>query len=134
MTSAACGLRTPVRPPDETAPIIPGVVEAVRDGTVVVVRWNRAEHSADGHKLDDLAAFVVERKRGDQEQGEDLWERIARVDVADQEKYRRRHDFSWRDTTAGDGPVSYRVLAVDDDGQEGPATAAASATETAPTP
>lgn len=120
---AACGLRTPVRPPEDTAPVIPGTAEAVRDGEVVVVRWKRAERSADGLRLDDLAAFVVERQR----EGEVAWERLARVDVADQEKIRRRRHFSWRDTRAGSGAVSYRVFAVTADGQEGPPTPAATA-------
>lgn len=124
---AACGLRTPVRPPEATAPVIPGKVEAVREGSLVVVRWKRAEHSADGEKLDDLAAFVVERRRGEA----DLWQRIATVDVVDQEKIRRRRDFTYRDSEAGDGPVSYRVTAVCEDGQEGPPTAAVEATEPA---
>ena len=96
--------------------MIPGIVRVERDADVAVIRWKRAEHSADGTKLYDLAAFVVERRR----EGEDAWERIATVDVADQDKIRRRHDFSWRDTTAGGGPVAYRVIAVDEDGEEGP--------------
>ena len=116
--SSACGYRTAVRPPEDTAPVIPGEATAERDGTVVVVRWKRAEHSADGRKLDDLAAFIVERRRD----GEENWERIASVDVADQDKIRRRRDFSWRDTMAGPGPVRYRVMAVGDDGEEGPPT------------
>ena len=118
---AGCGLRTPVRPPEDTAPVIPGVVTAARDGAVTVVRWKRAERSADGECLDDLTAFVVERKRV----GEDVWQRVGTIDVVDQEKIRRRNNFSWRDAEAvGDG-TSYRVLAVCADGQEGPPTEAA---------
>jgi hypothetical protein len=124
VSAAACGLRTPVRPPEATAPVIPGTVEASREGGLVVVRWKRADHSADGRKLEDLAAFVVERRRGDN----DLWQRIATVDVVDQEKIRRRRDFSYRDAEAGDGAASYRVIAVCADGQEGPPTTAVQAT------
>lgn len=116
---SGCGLRTPVRPVEDTAPVIPGVVKVTREDGVVAVRWNRADRSADGERLDDLAAFVVERKR----EGSDAWERVGNVDVIDQEKIRRRRDFTWRDTEAGAGPVSYRVRAVCADGQEGPATA-----------
>ena len=123
-TFAACGLRTPVRPPEATAPIVPGAVTATHDGDVIVVRWKRADRSADGQHLDDLAAFVVERKRGN----EDVWQRVATIDVVDQEKIRRRHDFSWRDTDVTAAQTSYRVLAVCADGQEGPPTEAALAT------
>ena len=121
---SSCGLRTPVRPPEDTAPIVPGVPTATREDGIVVVRWKRADHSADGGRLDDLAAFVVERQRG----SEDIWERVATVDVLDQEKIRRRHEFSFRDAEAGEGAVSYRVHAVCADGQEGPPTPAATAT------
>jgi hypothetical protein len=121
--AASCGLRTPVRPVEDTAPVIPGVVQATREDGVVAVHWNRAERSADGQRLDDLAAFVVERKR----EGSDTWERVAAIDVVDQEKIRRRREFTWRDAEAGDAPVSYRVRAVCADGQEGPATSPATA-------
>jgi len=73
----------------------------------------------DGKRLDDLAAFVVERRR----EGSDTWESVATIDVIDQEKVRRRRDFTWRDAEAGAAPVSYRVRAVCADGQQGPATA-----------
>jgi hypothetical protein len=129
MSGSACGYRTAVRPPEDTAPVIPGTAEAVRDNGAVVVRWHRAERSADGLRVDDLAAFVVERQRA----GEESWERIAMVDVADQDRIRKRRNFSFRDTVAGPQPVSYRVLAVTAEGQEGPPTPAALATEPAAT-
>jgi len=126
-TLAACGLRTPVRPPEETAPIVPGVVTATRGKDVIVVRWKRADRSADGMRLDDLVAFVVERKRP----GEEAWQRVATIDVIDQEKIRRRRDFSWRDAeTTGD--AAYRVMAVNADGQEGPSNEAGSVTQKQP--
>lgn len=131
-TIAACGLRTPVRPPERTAPIIPGEVTAIRDADATVVRWKRAEKSADGQDLHDLTAFVVERKRD----GEETWERVATIDVVDQEKIRRRREFSWRDADATDATdatdASYRVLAVCSDGQEGPPNEAVASTDTPP--
>ncbi|HEY2772509.1 MAG TPA: hypothetical protein VGK20_00525 [Candidatus Binatia bacterium] len=125
-----CGLRTPPRPPEDTAPVIPGKVEATRQDGAVVVRWQRAEHSADGQKLDDLAAFVVERKRD----SESEWTRIGTVSVIDQEKIRRRKQFEYRDESARDAPVSYRVIAVDADKQEGAPTAPAAAVVPPPKP
>jgi hypothetical protein len=124
-TVVACGLRTPVRPPERTAPIIPGNVSATRDGSVTVVHWKRAEHSADGQDLHDLTAFVVERTRD----GGQTWERVATIDVVDQERIRRRRDFSWRDADAGTAGASYRVFAVCADGQEGPPTEPAVVTD-----
>ncbi len=122
---AGCGLRTRVRPPEDTAPVIPGAVTAVRDGDAVVVRWKRAEKSADGMTVNDLAAFVVERRR----EGEQPWQAVTTVDVVDQEKIRHRSDFSWRDADAGSGAVSYRVIAVCADGQHGPPTEGVAATD-----
>lgn len=116
----ACGLRTPVRPPEDTVPVIPGEVTVERSGTTAVVRWPRAERSADGERLDDLSAFAVERLRA----GETAWQRVAKVDVVDQEKVRRRKDFSWRDEQAGEPLPQYRVIAICADGEEGPAAVA----------
>lgn len=112
----ACGLRTPVRPPEDSAPVIPGEVTATRRDAAVVVRWKRAEKSVDGMRLDDLTAFAVERRPA----GEESWQRVAKVDVVDQEKFRRRKDFSWRDEGAGNANATYRVIAICADGQEGP--------------
>jgi len=114
---SGCGVRSAPRPPEDTAPIITGELEVRRDDGAVVLRWNRAERSADGRRLDDLAAFVVERRRD----GEDAWEKLGAVDVLDQEKIRRRRNFSWRDDTPGSSAAFYRVRAVCTDGQEGPA-------------
>ena len=123
--SAACGMRTAPRPPEDTAPVIPGAASASRDQGEVVLRWPRAERSADGKRLDDLSAFVVERRRD----GEAEWQRVGRVDVLDQEKFRRRHDFSWREPQPA--AASYRVIAVCADGQEGLPTMAAHVTAAA---
>jgi hypothetical protein len=114
--SAACGLRTPVRPPEDTAPIVPGTPTATREADVTVVRWKRAVRSADGARLEDLVAFAVERKKA----GEETWERVATIDVVDQEKIRRRGSFNWRDADASAAAASYRVIAVTAEGQEGP--------------
>ncbi len=121
---AACGLRTPVRPPEDTAPVIPGEVTAQQEGSETVVRWRRAERSADGLPLDDLVAFVVERRRA----GEQAWQRAATIDVVDQEKIRRRKRYSWSDPEASAG-AEYRVFAVNADGQEGPPAGPATTTE-----
>jgi hypothetical protein len=128
IAAVACGLRTPVRPPEDTAPVIPGTPTVTREADVTIVRWKRAVRSADDMRLDDLTAFVVERKKS----GSDAWEPVATIDVVDQEKIRRRNSFSWRDTDASAGDASYRVIAVTADGQQGPANEATLAPTEAP--
>ena len=122
---AACGLRTPVRPPEDTAPVIPGTPTVTREANATVVRWRRAVRSADDMRLDDLASFVVERKKA----GSDAWEPATTIDVIDQEKIRRRNSFAWRDTDASAADASYRVIAVAADGQQGPPNEAVAAAE-----
>lgn len=112
-TTAGCGLRGNPRPPEFTMPVIPGTVQVARDARGVVLRWQRPERSADGERLEDLSAFVVEKKG----EGDAEWLEVATIDVVDQEKIRRRRDFSWRDPDAG--PAAYRVTAVCADGQRG---------------
>ncbi|MBI5505809.1 MAG: hypothetical protein HY899_13505 [Deltaproteobacteria bacterium] len=121
LAAVACGLRTAPRPAEDTAPVIDGSVETTIKGPAVIVRWARAERSADGRKLYDLAAFVVERSRDD-----GAFEPVATIDVVDQEKIRRRRKFEYRDENPGAGAFAYRVRAVCADGQEGPPTPAAS--------
>lgn len=123
--TAACGLRTPVRPPEDTAPVIPGEVTMQQKDGETLVRWKRADHSVDGLPLYDLGTFLIERKLA----GEDLWQQAAIIDVIDQEKIRRRRDFSWRDSAAGHATASYRVSAVCADGEQGPANQAVLRTE-----
>lgn len=115
--AAACGLRTPPHPIEDTAPIVGGNVEATLEDGAVVLRWPRAERSANGERLYDLTAFIVERSRAGAP-----FERIATIDVVDQEKIRRRSRFEYRDGNPGRGPLAYRVLAVTAEGQEGPPT------------
>lgn len=120
LVAVACGLRTAPRPAEDTAPVIDGAVQATVKGPAVIVRWARAEHSADGRKLYDLSAFVVERSRDG-----GSFEPVATIDVVDQEKIRRRSKFEYRDDSPGTGALAYRVRAVCADGQEGPPTPAA---------
>lgn len=127
---AACGLRTPVRPPEDTAPVIPGTPTVAREADSTVVRWKRAIRSADDMRLDDLASFVVERRSSES----DAWTPVGTIDVVDQEKIRRRNSFAWRDTDASAAGASYRVIAVTADGQQGPPNEAVAVDLSNPTP
>jgi len=120
----ACGLRTDPRPPEETAPVVEGEVTlAAKDGGIEVT-WRRAERSVDGRRLYDLAAFVVERAEQPGEFAE-----IARIDVIDQEKLRRKSRFRHVDRPAvSTGTVWYRVRAVTEDGETGPPSQVAAVT------
>jgi predicted small lipoprotein YifL len=126
----ACGLRTPVRPPEETAPVIPGTPTVTREAEATVVRWKRAIRSADDMRLDDLASFVIERRSS----LSDAWTPVGTIDVVDQEKIRRRGSFAWRDTDASAANASYRVIAVTADGQQGPPNEAVAGDPPAPLP
>ncbi|HYB98889.1 MAG TPA: hypothetical protein VEC57_07095 [Candidatus Limnocylindrales bacterium] len=121
MLVCACGLRTAPRPPEDTAPVMEGQVTAQASDGKVELTWKRADRSADGRRLEDLAAFVVERA---EQPGE--FAPVARVDVVDQERFRRRTRFRHvDDPPAGAATVWYRVRAVTADGQEGPPSAPA---------
>ncbi len=113
--AAACGFKTDPRPPEYTAPVINNAPEAEVDGTTVELVWKRAETSADGRELYDLAGFIVERSSGSAPYG-----RIDTVAVTDQEKLRRQARFRYDDEQPPLGMVSYRVRAFTADGQEGP--------------
>lgn len=114
--TGACGLRTAVRPPEDTAPIIPGQATVQVENGETVVQWKRANESADGRPLTDLAAFIVEKRSAPDAD----WQTVATIDVIDQEKYRRRRDFSWRESSAKSVGAQFRVLAVCADGEQGP--------------
>ncbi len=113
--AGACGFKTAPRPPEHTAPVIPGALEAALTVDGVRLSWQRAENSADGQALYDLAAFRVERSSGNS-----AFETVATVEVTDAERVRQSSEFSFTDTEAGLGRKRYRVSAVSADGQQGP--------------
>lgn len=124
----ACGLKTAPRPPEATAPVVPGDlnVKTSKDGVRVV--WDRAQYSADGQPLDDLSTFVVERR----DPASEKWSPVASIDVTDNTRLRKAEKFSWIDREAPQSGASYRVHAVNADGQAG--APGAEATWIAPEP
>lgn len=115
LLTGGCGLKTPPRPPEATAPVVPGQlrVKVAADGVRVV--WSRSKNSADGLPLDDLAGFVVERR----DPGSDVWEAKTKIDVTDNNRLRKADKFSWIDRSQPATGSSYRVFAVNADGQAG---------------
>ncbi len=110
----ACGLKTPPRPLEATAPVMEEAPRVtVSDDGMVSVRWRRPERSHDGVRLYDLAGFSVERDTGTG------FNEVARVTVDDNERIRPQRSFEAADPSAPPGPSSYRVRALLADGQWG---------------
>jgi len=115
LTASGCGVRTPPRPPEDTAIEVASPKASRRDDGTVKLSWARPKHSADGHKLVDLAGFVVERRT----LGTPFVE-IAVVPVTDNERVRPQQTFTFADTPPPAKSVFYRVHAFDLAGQHGP--------------
>ncbi len=119
VAAPGCGYRTAPRPPEHTAPLVAGRPEATASEGQVNLVWDRATTSVDGMELYDLAAFLVERRTG-----EEGYRTVAEISVTDQERIRQQARFRASDTDPPAGRVAYRVRAVNADGQLGPPSAA----------
>ena len=119
--SAACGVRTDPRPPEDTAARPPDKfrVKTVEGG--VELRWERVTKSMDGGKLYDLASFHVERRTGGAH-----FETIAKIPVTDTDRIRTQQVFQYLDAAPPAGTLEYRVRAVAADGEHGVPTEALS--------
>ena len=111
----ACGVRTPPRPPENTAPLMIGQALATRnaDGSVTL-SWKRPATSVDGTRLDDLAGFEIERLSANGE-----WEVISTLPVTDSKRVNPRSNWAHTDTTARPGIPDFRVTPFLKDGQRG---------------
>jgi hypothetical protein len=110
----ACGVRTDPRPPEDTAARAPDDFEAAVAPGTVTLQWERPTRTVDGERLYDLAAFSVERRRGDAN-----FATIATIDVTDTDRIRTQRTFRYVDRDPPPGEVEYRVRAVTDDGEHG---------------
>jgi hypothetical protein len=111
----ACGVRTPPRPPENTAPLMTGQALATRNGDgSVTLSWKRPATSVDGTRLDDLAGFEIERLSANGE-----WEVITTLAVTDAKRINPRSNWSHTDTTAPPGIPDFRVTPFLEDGQRG---------------
>jgi hypothetical protein len=117
---ASCGYKTNPRPPEDTAPVVPGELALAATAEGVRVVWNRAEKNAAGEGLYDLAGFLVERSPA----AGDTWITVTRIPVTDNARFRRAEKFSWVDPSAGTGAWLYRVRAFTADQVVGPPTPA----------
>ena len=113
---AACGNKTPVRPPSQVQPkpATSLVAGASKDG--VVLTWRRPSEYTGGSRMPDLGGFEIERAPGE---GAGDYARIGRVELDEQKRFRPQRDMSWTDTTAVAGMrYRYRVIAFTLDGYE----------------
>lgn len=110
--AAACGVRTPPRPPEDTQPRVATDVDAKRDGENVHLQWERPSESVDGHRLADLTGFLVERRTGD-----GAFTIIANVPADTEHRLRPRKHYDYTDTAPPPAPIEYRVVSYASDGQ-----------------
>ncbi|MFQ5477759.1 MAG: hypothetical protein ACE5E4_03995 [Candidatus Binatia bacterium] len=111
----ACGLKTPPRPPEDTAPVFPTLPQARRDADgSVSLSWKRPTRSADGRTLHDLAGFVIEKRQAD-----GSYREIAVVETGDAELVRPRRSFVYVDVQPSATDQRYRLRAFLADGQQG---------------
>ena len=119
-TVAACGIRTPPRPPEDTMPHAATDLSAKRDGTTVKLDWSRPDKSMDGQRLADLTGFLIERRAGT-----DAFTIIADLPADAQHRIRKIQRYSYVDEAPPPGAIEYRVVCYASDGQRGPPSASA---------
>jgi hypothetical protein len=126
---AACGRKTPVRPPEEVAPATISDLSAANSTTGIALSWRRPTESADGAALWDLDRFVVERAAGD-----GPFEFLVLVPVVDRNKLRQQKRFRYVDGTVEVGTAyQYRVRSVTIDDFVSPASNVVTITRAIPT-
>lgn len=109
---AACGLKTPVRPPELVAPETIDALSASNTAGGVRLVWPRPARYVDGSRMFDLAGFRVERASAGAP-----FVQIAAVDVMDRDRIRQARRFEWTDAGALSGETYvYRVLSFTTDG------------------
>jgi hypothetical protein len=109
---AACGRKTPVRPPEAVAPATITGLTVTNSVGGVTLSWHRPTEDADGARLFDLDNFVVERANP----GADFVF-LVMVPVLDRNKLRQQRLFKYTDATADVGETyHYRVRSVTTDG------------------
>lgn len=109
---AACGRKTPVRPPELVAP------EPINDLTLEVeksgikLQWGRPQRYVDGSDMDNLGGFVVLRAAQDGQGKTGAFTQIASVPVEDRDRFRKAKKFSYTDEQLAAGTLyRYRVQA-----------------------
>jgi hypothetical protein len=133
---AACGNKTPLRPPEavQPRPATSLVASSAKEG--VVLTWRRPTEYTGGARMTDLGGFEIERAPAE---GPADFARIGRLELDDQKRFRPQRELTWTDTTAVAGTrYRYRVFAFTlDDYQSaaaGPVTVLFDPTKAPPVP
>lgn len=117
---AACGIRTPPRPPEDTMPRAASELSARRDDAAVRLEWKRPDKSMDGQRLADLTGFLVERRSGD-----GAYTIIADVPADTAHRLRPIERYSHVDASPPAGSIEYRIVCHTADGQRSPPSVSA---------
>lgn len=104
---AGCGRRVAPRPPEDVRPqTILDLNARPRDGAIVL-SWGRPEAYVDGSRMRDLGHFEVQRATG----AEHAFERIARIEVTDHDRFRQLRRFTYEDRNVSGGQrYRYRII------------------------
>jgi hypothetical protein len=114
---AACGKKTPVRPPAFVLPEPTGDLALDVEKGSVVLRWGRPQQYVDGTEMDDLAGFVVLRASQDAQGNTSAFTKVATVPVEDRDRFRKAKRFNYTDTQLTAGTLyRYRVQSFTLDG------------------
>lgn len=114
---AACGRKTPVRPPELVAPEPIGdlTLEAADKG--IRLHWGRPQKYVDGSNMDDLGGFVVLRATQNGQGKAGAFSQVATIPVEDRDRFRKAKRFSYTDEQPTAGTLyRYRVQAFTLDG------------------
>jgi hypothetical protein len=106
----ACGLKTPVRPPELVAPEPVGDLTLEVESKGIQLHWGRPQKYVDGSNMDDLGGFVVLRAIQNGQGTAGAFSQVATISVEDRDRFRKAKKFSYTDEQlAADTLYRYRV-------------------------
>jgi hypothetical protein len=108
----ACGLKTPVLPPEAVQPREAASLTANSTTGGVQLVWRRPTEYSGGKRMNDLGGFEIERA----ETAEDFV-RIGDFQLSDEQRFRQDRRLEWTDASAVPGATyRYRIIAYTLDG------------------
>jgi hypothetical protein len=114
---AACGKKTPVRPPAFILPEPTGDLTLDIEKGSVVLRWGRPQRYVDGSEMEDLGSFVMLRATQDAQGKTTPFTKVATIPVEDRDRFRKAKRFTYTDTQLTTGILyRYRVQSLTTDG------------------
>jgi hypothetical protein len=112
--AAACGRKTPVKPPELVAPQRIENLAASNAPDGIRLTWQRPTTYADGTRMTDLGAFRIERSTAGRP-----FSLIATIALSDQARFQQERRFRWvdADTLVGE-TYQYHVISFTTDGYD----------------